>query len=939
MYLLIIISRAASFRAHGGPLPQCASCFGDCRKERKGRCGTLRRRIATSRYIHPNGRVQWSASANKIRSASTPTPHSGGQETRECTEALTMQQRTSCVSEESDPSPSGSTITGLSESESPIWLSTIGGDGSGGYGLHPTEAGYTPEADSGTPEACWKTGDRKNLTMICLSPSEIYQATLHVLSTIALSHTACKTWMTFQTIWDFLGKRRRTSLLGAHFRSQVSSGTSPNARWRSARRRWRNTKRPLRRGEHLARIHSETCNSYTGSSCTHLWSHEKDAPTLRSWKPCSAYSVTILSCHVLPQDNLRQTSTGGWEPCLDKTSSGPSLARFELPTCALSPMLAPQRASGLLSGPSGELGGSYRGGSGTREISVGQRQWDSSSLSRLSSGLLQISNTSEHMGTTKAWLKAGGKGGAGTGRRMGSSDVSTEPWLPVRNPSTRDTSLVLATPQTSPPAEFMEKKTPCYRGSRSPSNSSLSWLTTMHRGLTQRNISDVPAERQDQNPKTARRLQHMHAQKQTSQRIAKKTSGGGTSHTGTTKTAHRARFDQPLKVRFVSSHKPRPYASGLKPKDSPLRPHCLAQERLILWKPLTPRAALDSKGEPLPLSDADLNRILSVMVRAYMPGTLSGFGTGLLTWHVYCDKKRVPEEQRAPASQTLLSGFLATLAGAYAGSSIANYLYGIRAWHILHGVRWVVNDDEMKILLRAVEREEPTSARRKKRLPYTIEFLTQVRDHLDLAAPLDAAVWACVTTGFYSVARIGELTVRTLLSFDPDIHVKRSDWRIETDRNGLAQTTFFIPRTKCAPEGEDIYWAVQLGPTDPAAAFDNHLRVNPAPEDAQIPLFSYRHKDAVKLRPLTKHAFTTRLAAAARAAGLDPLQGHGVRIGGTLEYLLRGEPFDVVRTIGQWQSQAFLLYLRKHAQIMAPYMQAKPALHTEFIRITMPPVR
>jgi hypothetical protein len=39
-------------------------------------------------------------------------------------------------------------------------------------------------------------------------------------------------------------------------------------------------------------------------------------------------------------------------------------------------------------------------------------------------------------------------------------------------------------------------------------------------------------------------------------------------------------------------------------------------------------------------------------------------------------------------------------------------------------------------------------------------------------------------------------------------------------------------------------------------------------------------------RPLTKNKFLERVAGAAHAAGLDPLQGHGIRIGSTLEYLL-----------------------------------------------------
>jgi hypothetical protein len=42
---------------------------------------------------------------------------------------------------------------------------------------------------------------------------------------------------------------------------------------------------------------------------------------------------------------------------------------------------------------------------------------------------------------------------------------------------------------------------------------------------------------------------------------------------------------------------------------------------------------------------------------------------------------------------------------------------------------------------------------------------------------------------------------------------------------------------------------------------------------------------------------------------------------------------------GRWASNAFILYLTKHAQILAPYMQAVPDLHATFVRYTMPPVR
>jgi hypothetical protein len=74
----------------------------------------------------------------------------------------------------------------------------------------------------------------------------------------------------------------------------------------------------------------------------------------------------------------------------------------------------------------------------------------------------------------------------------------------------------------------------------------------------------------------------------------------------------------------------------------------------------------------------------------------------------------------------------------------------------------------------------------------------------------------------------------------------------------------------------------------------------------------------------------------ATSLGIESLKGHGVRIGDTLEYLLQGVPFDVTKSIGQWTSDAFVLYLCKHAVIMASYMQAGPILEA-FTHYTMPP--
>ena len=305
-------------------------------------------------------------------------------------------------------------------------------------------------------------------------------------------------------------------------------------------------------------------------------------------------------------------------------------------------------------------------------------------------------------------------------------------------------------------------------------------------------------------------------------------------------------------------------------------------------------------------------------------------------WHCFCDDRAIPELERAPADQALVSAFVAHMACAYLGKTIANYLYGVRAWHTLHSIPWRIEKNEMETMLRAVDELTPNSSKKKKRHPYTPDFITTVRWHMDLGDPLDAAVFTCLTSCFYASARLGEFTVQTLSSFSPNSHITPWNLSYNQDRNGLKVTVLYLPKTKMARiEGEDVYWASQEGDTDPTFALQNHLRVNHPSEASH--LFKYQAKRARK--PLTKTKFLERVGKAARAAGLEPLQGHGIRIGSTLEYLLRGVPFDVMKAKGRWAGNSFLLYLRKHAIIMAPYIQAAPPIHENFKRYTMPPPR
>lgn len=287
-----------------------------------------------------------------------------------------------------------------------------------------------------------------------------------------------------------------------------------------------------------------------------------------------------------------------------------------------------------------------------------------------------------------------------------------------------------------------------------------------------------------------------------------------------------------------------------------------------------------------------------------------------------------------------MQAFVASLAGTYAAATIRNYVFGIRAWHILHGVRWDMKEEELEAMLKAANALAPPSSRRKKRQPFTVDYISALRCGLDLSGqnPLHTAVFACLTTTFYSASRLGEFTVKALSganAFNAATHVTPSNMRRDRDGNGLESMVFALPRTKTSPNGEEVSWSKQDGVTDPQAALEAHMAVNNPPPLG--PIFAY--KDKRKMKALTKSKFIEVIHAAARSVGLEPLQGHGIRIGSTLEYLLRGVPFEVMKVKGRWASDAFQTYLRKHAQILAPYMQARSHQHQEFVRVVMPRVR
>jgi hypothetical protein len=65
----------------------------------------------------------------------------------------------------------------------------------------------------------------------------------------------------------------------------------------------------------------------------------------------------------------------------------------------------------------------------------------------------------------------------------------------------------------------------------------------------------------------------------------------------------------------------------------------------------------------------------------------------------------------------------------------------------------------------------------------------------------------------------------------------------------------------------------------------------------------------------------------------------GAYVGDTIANYIQGAPFEAMKGIGRWSSDSFSRYLRKHVQILAPYVQTNPDLHQQISQEQMSVVR
>ena len=166
-------------------------------------------------------------------------------------------------------------------------------------------------------------------------------------------------------------------------------------------------------------------------------------------------------------------------------------------------------------------------------------------------------------------------------------------------------------------------------------------------------------------------------------------------------------------------------------------------------------------------------------------------------------------------------------------------------------------------------------------------------------------LWAAATMCFFGFLRVGEVVVPSDSAYDPSIHLSIADVSVDS-RSSPSYVAVNIKSSKTDPfrRGVTIYLGRTHDQICPVAAT---LRYMVERGFAKGPLFVFEDG-----RLLTRERFVMAVRESLATAGVvsSDYCGHSFRIGAATTAAERGVQDSLIRTLGRWESSAYLLYIR-----------------------------
>ncbi|KAF8576287.1 hypothetical protein K439DRAFT_1266628, partial [Ramaria rubella] len=286
--------------------------------------------------------------------------------------------------------------------------------------------------------------------------------------------------------------------------------------------------------------------------------------------------------------------------------------------------------------------------------------------------------------------------------------------------------------------------------------------------------------------------------------------------------------------------------------------------------------------------------------------TLAGYSYAINRYISFCTKENVPSTLRWPANKFILCAFATLHVGSTSGNTVRCYMAALRAWHNTHNVSWH-GSTRLAYILSGIDNLAPLTSKRPPHPPITRTMLRVLHTHLALDSPFDASVYSAACCAFWGQCRLGELLFSSLWDYNSSHYPTTRSFS-----SSPSSVSIHLPWTKITKtQGAIVILAPQFNPLNPIQALQQHIVTSkPLPNSH---LFAYQFHGT--LRPLTCSAFLNRCNQIWVAHGYPQSTGHSFHISGTMELLLARVQPDVVKAMGQWSSDSFLVYWRSLGEL------------------------
>ena len=208
---------------------------------------------------------------------------------------------------------------------------------------------------------------------------------------------------------------------------------------------------------------------------------------------------------------------------------------------------------------------------------------------------------------------------------------------------------------------------------------------------------------------------------------------------------------------------------------------------------------------------------------------------------------------------------------------------------------------------------------RNQRLPITPPILRQLRAVWECYPNwYDATMlWAACCMCFFGFLRSGEIVVPSDSDYDPTVHLSVGDVRVD-NTSSPSYLEIYIKASKTDPfrQGVRVYLGKSNTDICPVASVLAYMVVR-GPRQGPFFVFADGHG-------LTRDRLVTALRSALRSAGIPEhnYAGHSFRIGAATTAAQNGVPESIIKTMGRWESAAYMLYIRTPRETLCAVAQS-----------------